>query len=147
MEPKVLIERFQGGKQKDIRMLDDALSLCKYQDNHKDTVRIREIARGLMASGSRDAYDLFWRSVLLDAKVDFDCFMLYNEHKRPAEQQYWLPRRDKLLSLCKALQDMEDGKLDELFLAMPPRTGKTTLMVMFTTVSGAICIVLSPTAL
>lgn len=42
-----------------------------------------------------------------------------------------MPRREKLMSICLALQDMEDGKLDELILSQPPRTGKTTLMIMF----------------
>ena len=35
------------------------------------------------------------------------------------------------MPVCKALQDMEDGKLDELFLSCPPRIGKTTIMLFF----------------
>ena len=33
--------------------------------------------------------------------------------------------------MAQCLQDLEDNKLDELFLSQPPRTGKTTLIVMF----------------
>ena len=72
----------------------------------------------------RDSYDEM-------AHDHFDDFMLALEWDRPAEEQYWLPRRDKLLPMCQCLQDLEDDKLDELFLSMPPRTGKSTLIVMF----------------
>ena len=61
----------------------------------------------------------------------FDDFMLALEWDRPAEEQFWLPRRDKLMPMAQCLQDLEDNKLDELFLSQPPRTGKTTLVVFF----------------
>ena len=72
----------------------------------------------------RASYDLTAREV-------FDDFMLALEWNRPAEEQFWLPRRDKLKGVCEALQDLEDGKLEELFLSMPPRVGKSTLIMMF----------------
>lgn len=72
----------------------------------------------------RKTYD-FW------ARERFDDFMLAVEWDRPAEEQFWLPRRDKLLPMAQCLQDLEDNKLDELFLSQPPRTGKSTLIVFF----------------
>lgn len=75
--------------------------------------------------------DLLKRSYLITARDMFDDFMLYIEWDRPIEQQYWLPRRKKLLFVARALQDLEDGKMDELFLSMPPRVGKTTLVLFF----------------
>lgn len=67
----------------------------------------------------------------LTAKDKFDDFMIFVEWNRATKDKYWLPRRAKLKPYCDALQDMEDNKLDELFLSMPPRTGKTTLIVFF----------------
>lgn len=75
--------------------------------------------------------ELVKRAYLITARDVFDDFMIYTEWDRPLEQQYWLPRRKKLLFVAKALQDLEDGKLDELFLSMPPRVGKTTLVLFF----------------
>lgn len=72
----------------------------------------------------RASYDLTAREV-------FDDFMLALEWNRPAEEQFWLPRREKLKGVCEALQDLEDGKVDELFLSLPPRVGKTTLILFF----------------
>ena len=75
--------------------------------------------------------ELLKKAYLLSAKDHFDDFMIYIEWNRPLEEKYWLPRRNKLLPLCNALQDLEDGLLDELFLSQPPRTGKTTLIMFF----------------
>lgn len=72
----------------------------------------------------RASYDLTARDV-------FDDFMLALEWNRPAEEQFWLPRREKLMGVCEALQSLEEGKLNELFLSLPPRVGKTTLILFF----------------
>lgn len=71
------------------------------------------------------------RAYLITARDIFDDFMIYLEWNRPVAQQYWLPRRKKLLFVAEALQSLEDNKLDELFLSMPPRVGKTTLVLFF----------------
>ena len=67
----------------------------------------------------------------LTARDVFDDFMLALEWDRPPEQQFWLPRREKLMVICNALQDLEDDKLDELLLSQPPRTGKTSIVMFF----------------
>ena len=80
---------------------------------------------------SKEARELHKRSYLLTGREIFDDFMLYIEWNRPLAQQYWLPRRRKLKKIADALQALEDDELDELFLSMPPRTGKTTLVLFF----------------
>ena len=75
--------------------------------------------------------EILKKTYLLTARDMFDDFMLYIEWNRPLAEKYWLPRRNKLLPLCNALQELEDGALDELFLSQPPRTGKTTLIMFF----------------
>ena len=77
--------------------------------------------------------ELLKKTYLLSARDHFDDFMIYIEWNRPLKEKYWLPRRSKLLPICNALQDLEDGLLDELFLSQPPRTGKTTLILFFVT--------------
>lgn len=72
----------------------------------------------------KKAYDL-------TAQDYFDDFMIALEWNRPLEQKYWLPRRNKLINACNILQEMEEGKIDELFLSMPPRVGKSTLIMFF----------------
>lgn len=77
--------------------------------------------------------EILKKTYLLTARDHFDDFMIYIEWDRPLKEKYWLPRRSKLLPICNALQDLEDGYLDELFLSQPPRTGKTTLIMFFLT--------------
>lgn len=111
-----------------VRLLFDedselALGYCK---------KLRSVAaREAVKQGSERLYDVYNKTLLLAAPLDFDSFMLALERNRPPREQFWLPRRSKLLPVSHALQDMEDGKLDELFLSCPPRIGKSTLMLMF----------------
>ena len=77
------------------------------------------------------ANDLNRKVLLYEGTESFDSFMLYNEINRPFEQQFWLPRRKVLLPICRDLEALERGELDELSISLPPRTGKTALTEMF----------------
>lgn len=80
-----------------------------------------------------DLFDLYSRSLHIEAPWNFEQYMLYNEIDRAPEEKFYQPRRKTLKQAVDALQDLEDDILDELFLSQPPRTGKTTLMLMFIT--------------
>lgn len=92
---------------------------------------MRDARRDGVTGFNSEVFETYRHVLCYIAPEDFDSFMLYNEIRRPAKEQFWLPRRKKLLPVCKALQDMEDGNLDELFLSCPPRVGKSTLIMMF----------------
>lgn len=81
---------------------------------------------------SSKMFDIYQDAMLFEAPHDFDFFMLALERNRPLKEQFWRPRRKKLMHICKALQDLHDDKLDELFLSAPPRVGKTAIVQMFT---------------
>ena len=113
--------------------LRDAFDLARSLDDHSITKQIRAALPPLIrdpATASRSV-SLYNDTLIYDAPVSFDCFMLALERNRPPQEQFWLPRRRKLMPVCQALQDMEDGKLDELFLSQPARTGKSTSVQMF----------------
>ena len=118
--------------------LTDAFEVCKLavkEDEklaHRYNKRVNALA-GQYASerGSSAMYELYNKSLLFGATGDFDFFMRALEMNRPPQERFWMPRRKKLMPVCKALQDMEDGSLDELFLSCPPRVGKSTLIMMF----------------
>ena len=80
---------------------------------------------------ARELMGLYKRVLLSAARDDFDSFMLAIEANRKPSEQFWRPRRKLLMPECEALQALEDDELDELFLSQPPRTGKTTLIMMF----------------
>lgn len=101
-----------------------------------EALRQNMLVRGRAVKFARELksmahYEIYRKTLLLAAPHDFDSFMMYIEIDRPPEQRFWMPRRRKLLHICRAMQDLEDGKLDELFLSQPARTGKTSIMDFF----------------
>jgi len=117
----------------DVVPLRDCFDLCRQTGDYETNKKVRVGAHGLIAKGVcvEEAAKLYHDTLIFAAPVDFDSFMRVLEFNRPLKEQFWLPRRKKLMPICRALQDMEDGNLDELFLSCPPRIGKTTLMVFF----------------
>lgn len=116
----------------DFPALADAFELVRNSEDRKGNLAIRNIALKYAMQGSPDGDNLYKKTLAFAAPYDFDSFMLWNEIRRKPEEQFWLPRRAKLLNICRALQDMADGNLDELFLSCPPRIGKSTLILFFT---------------
>ena len=93
--------------------------------------RIREDMR---TGGSVvDLFEAYSQSLLMEAPWDFEQYMLYCEIDRPPEEKFYQPRMRTLRPVVQAAQALEDGDLDEIFLSMPPRVGKTTLMDFFVT--------------
>ena len=123
---------------RDSHALLDAFEVCKLVEK-EDKGRAHELNRKVNALagqytkelGSAAMFEIYNKSLIFEAKESFDYFMRALERNRKPEERFWQPRRSKLLPVCRALQEMEDGKLDELFLSCPPRIGKSTLMMMF----------------
>lgn len=122
----------------DASALKDALDLCRLVEHvdfklaHEKNRMIHNLAgKYAREQNSSAMFDLYEQSMLFEAPHDFDFFMLALERNRPIKEQFWRPRRKKLMHICKALQDLHDDKLDELFLSQPPRTGKTGTLTFF----------------
>lgn len=99
---------------------------------HAKTIR-RISAREAVAQSSWKMQDVNRRVLLFDAPYQFDAYMLYLEWNRKPQERFYMPRRGVMKQVVDAIQDLVDGKLDELFLSMPPRTGKTTTLMMLVT--------------
>lgn len=102
---------------------------------HENNVKLRErIAKSLTLKYNMETFfDLYKKSLLFDAPYSFDAYLQYLEIGRNPEERFYLPRRKTLKPLVDALQDLADDKLDELFLSMPPRVGKTSMLMFFVT--------------
>lgn len=113
----------------------DAIRLLGAEDEHLALSWVKRyrsaVGRYAAERGDTELFELYNKALVYAGAYDFDSFMLALERNRPIAERFWQPRRKKLLPVCHALQDMEDGKLDELFLSCPPRIGKSTLMLMF----------------
>ena len=122
----------------DASALRDAFDLCQLVEHvdfnlaHEKNRLVYNLAgKYAREQNSSAMFDLYEQSMLFEAPHDFDFFMLALERKRPIKERFWMPRRKKLMHVCKDLQDLHDDKLDELFLSAPPRVGKTAIVQMF----------------
>ena len=76
------------------------------------------------------------RSLLMDARTDFDAYMLYIESDREPARRFWLPRRNILKPVADDMVRLVDGDLRLLTVSLPPGVGKTTLAIFLLTWIG-----------
>lgn len=77
--------------------------------------------------------DTYYKSLLVDAPVDFDAYCQYVEKDRDPRKRFYLPRRKRLLPVVNSLQRLMDDELDLLGISLPPGVGKTTLAIFLLT--------------
>lgn len=109
----------------------------QFKECHTANMELRDkIAVALKECNDEDIgrfYELYYKTLLFDAPHFFDAYLLYIEKNRKPKDKFYQPRRRILKPVADALQKLADDELDELFLSMPPRVGKTSLMMFFVT--------------
>ena len=104
--------------------VDKKWAMCK---------RLRHICSTEVSNGnplSESLNKLYRETLLLEAQFKrFDSYMLYLELNREPSKRFWLPRREQLLPVADAIQDLIDDKLDILTISLPPGSGKSTLEI------------------
>ena len=108
------------------------------QDLHGENSQLRKgIGAAVRRAGTnRDAEilnDLYYKSLLIDAPVDFDAYCQYIERGRDPRKRFYLPRRKQLLRVVRSLQKLMDDGLDILGISLPPGVGKSTLAIFLLT--------------
>lgn len=119
----------------------DLFGLCRNIEKddfflaHSTNARLRgEIVKALkFRQNVVDFFELYKRTLLFDAPHFFDSYLLYLEINRKPSERFYQPRRRVLKQVVDALQDLTDDKLDELFISMPPRVGKTSILLFYVT--------------
>ena len=133
MTDQEIIKRLRAS---DMGKLDNVTMLFSMAQNTDDLAlgkEARKNAERLAVRGDMAAYELVKETYKWAAPKDFDSYLLYLEWNRKPEEKFYLPRRKTLLPLVEALQDLADDRLDELFLSMPPRVGKTSILMFYMT--------------
>lgn len=82
-------------------------------------------------TGSGKFNDLYYKLLLLEAPYLLDSYMIYIEKNREPQSRFYLPRRKTLIRIVNKLQMLADDELDELFIHLPGRTGKTQSITEF----------------
>lgn len=124
----------------DYGALSDAFEVLRiYEDEdfskaHEMNKEVRRLsAKYAKERTDLNMFELNKKSLLFDAPYDFDAYLNYVEWNRKPEERFYLPRRKIMKRVVDSLQDLVDGNLDELFLSMPPRVGKTTILMFLMT--------------
>lgn len=111
-----------------------------YDSEHKDEYKkysdyVKEIAYRQIKDDPNNAdkwRGLYWQMVKVESFWYFESFLIYMEHKRPYEKQFYLPRSKTLKVVVDDLQALEDSKTQRMLTeSLPARTGKSTIMVFF----------------
>ena len=96
---------------------------------------IKEIALKEAVNDKRRAEKwrkLYWDIVKLESYWYFESYLIYMEHKRPFEKQFYLPREKTLKKVADDLQALEYGNSQKMYtLSMPARVGKSTMILFF----------------
>lgn len=145
MDDKILISKIEETikrNPKDIVPYEELFSICRdiekedFKLAHDTNKKLREMCLQSMNADGADVerlYRQYRNTLLFDAPHFFDSYMLYLEINRPPQERFYQPRRRIMKQVADSLQDLVDDFLDELFLSMPPRVGKTTILLMFVT--------------
>lgn len=115
-------EDFNLSENNEVR--DYAMKISKYA---------HEMA-GYMAAqtGSGEFDELYWKYLLLEAPEILDSYCLYIEKDRRPKERFYQPRRKTLIKVVDLLQRLENDELDEAFIHMPARVGKTQIITLGT---------------
>lgn len=125
--------------------LDDLFELLRIYEaeDQKHAHRLNKVVRDVSVKQSKNAFlpisererfiQLYKRSLLFDAPIDFDAYLLYVEFDRRSEKKFYVPRRKTLRIVVQDMQDLHDGKIKLLAISLPPRVGKSTLGIFFMT--------------
>ena len=75
-------------------------------------------------------YNSLFSLLVAESPYSLDSYFQALEWRRPIEESFYLPRREKLKEIVEGLEQLLiTDEIDELFTSQPPRTGKTTLAV------------------
>ena len=78
-----------------------------------------------------DIIDKYYEVLAVESEHLLDSYALYIEKDRPKRERFYEPRRKTLKKVVDKLQALEDDELDELFVHMPARVGKSQMMTIY----------------
>ena len=128
----------------DMQAYRDLLNICRetmktdiplaveYLENLSDWIediipRIKDIGK------MREMFSFHRKVVFAGARESFHLCLLAVEWNRDPDKKFYPPRKMVLREVVKALQELEERKLDLLAVSMPPGSGKTTLAIFYLT--------------
>ena len=81
-------------------------------------------------TGKAQFDSLYWLMLRVEGRYLLDSYCIYIEKDRKPEERFYQPRRKTLSKVVDICQELEDDKLDEAFVHMPARVGKTQIITL-----------------
>lgn len=132
MDNKRLIDRLLSSDLTNVTNIGYLFDMARNVDDVDLAKQARDHALRAVRHDSR-AYELAREIYDWLATRDFDSYLIALEWNRKPEERFYMPRRRQLKSAVEGLQALADDRLDELFLSCPPRIGKTSMLLFYTT--------------
>lgn len=134
-----LIERLLAKESDNPEVVRGIFDLARVENDVPTGRKARDLAIRKVAKTTgavQKAYlEAYWDILLwLAQHGDLDSALLYLEKNRPADKRFYQNRRKVLKQVVDAMQGLLDDELDELFISMPPRVGKTTIVSFVTAI-------------
>lgn len=146
MDNYEMIKRLENAKdletdpQRLMDFIDMGRNINALNNDFEEGRRVCKKGRDIALKLARTTKDTIWYKVYLKALLhlaqhfrDFDSYLIYVEHNRDPQEQFYLPRREcfRKLGIVQAFQDMLDDKLDLLTISLAPGVGKTSIEGFF----------------
>ena len=126
-----LLERLLSGNLDDPRTVRAIFDMGYHLKDRNVMRQARDLAYSLAYRSISGGFPLVEQILFKIATWDFDAYLQALEWKRKPEERFYLPRRAQLQPIVMGIQDLSDDNLDELFISMPPRVGKSTIMLFY----------------
>lgn len=133
------VDKIAGALKKkgdNLEIVKNCFELCRLEEREISKIKGSELVKKAVIKNVRKGeewYSLYRDVLLFRAPYVFDDYLVYLEIDRPPEERFYQPRRKILKVVVDELQKLANNELDELFVSMPPRVGKTTILMMFIT--------------
>jgi len=115
-------------------LLDIAVCTMDKEDDVSWALKVTDYIKQCCDYGIANGIDILqldaleWKTLKCEAPYRFESFLLYMEKNRPEDEKFYQPRVNPLRRVVQAVQELADDKLDELFINMPSRVGKTQIV-------------------
>ncbi len=139
-----MIESIRSKEEADIEDFLDLQAICQHgflgDAEHKEEYKrysdyVKETALRQVDKQKKKAKQwrlLYWDMMKIESFWFFESYLIYMEHKRPHEKQFYLPRKCTQHIVVEDLQTLEDSATQKMYtLSEPSRVGKSTMMVFF----------------
>lgn len=115
--------------------VQDLYDMARLEKDYELVKKVRELShKGVFGiEKQKDFYDLNKKTYQYGATEHFEDYLIFLEWNREPKDKFYMPRRKIMHKVVEQLQALEDNELDELFMQMPARVGKTSIIMFFLT--------------